>query len=172
MDQLDLYVCRSPSGEKIPVQVFPATSADLKNTRAWQTNWNTKKARAFPNKVALKRADDGELLGLMSYRKEASVLAVEILYVENAAHSNANLLHAKGEQKKYIGIAKALTAYAISVSLEAGYGGVVVFKAKTDRLLEYYIKEFGAVQVARYDPYRLVIWEDEACALLSAYREE
>ena len=91
--------------------------------------------------------------------------------MESAAHSNANLLHAKGEPKKYTGIAKALTAYAASVSLEAGYGGVIVFKAKTDRLLEYYIKEFGAMQVGRYDPYRLIIWEDEANALLSAYRE-
>ena len=54
----------------------------------------------------------------------------------------------------------------------AGYGGVLVFKAKNDNLLEYYMKEFGAVQVGRYDPYRLVIWEDEAEEIISAYREE
>ena len=100
-----------------------------------------------------------------------SILAVEIVYLESAVHSNANLLHAKGEHKKYIGIAKALTAYAVSVSMEAGYGGVVVFKAKTDRLLEYDIREFGARQAGRYDPYRLIIWEDEANAPLAAYRE-
>ncbi len=171
MDGLGLFVYCSHSDEKIPVEVCPATLADLADTGEWQTNWTTKTARAFPNKMALKRADDGELLGLMSYRKEDSILAVEIVYLESAAHSNANLLHTKGEHKKYIGIAKALTAYAVSVSIEAGYGGVVVFKAKTDRLLEYYIKEFGARQAGRYDPYRLIIWEDEANALLSAYRE-
>ena len=61
---------------------------------------------------------------------------------------------------------------AVSVSLESGYGGVLVFKAKNDELLEYYMKEFGAAQVGRYDPYRLVIWEDEAEEIISAYREE
>ena len=103
MDGLGLFVYRSRSGEKIPVEVCPATPADLDNTREWQTNWTTKTARAFPNKMALKRADDGELLGLMSYRKEDPILAVEIVYLESAVHSNANLLHTKGEQKKYIG---------------------------------------------------------------------
>jgi len=45
-------------------------------------------------------------------------------------------------------------------------------RQKNDELLEYYMKEFGAAQVGRYDPYRLVIWEDEAEEIISAYREE
>lgn len=172
MDKLNLYVYHLPSGERVPVQVLPATSDDLASTIDWQTKWTSKAVRAFPNKVALKRSDDGELLGLMSFRKVDSILAVEIVYLENAAHSNANLLREKGADKKYLGIAKALNAYAIQVSLEAGYEGVLVFKAKSDKLLEYYMSEFGAKQVGRYDPYRLVIWEDEAHALLSSYMGE
>lgn len=85
-------------------------------------------------------------------------MTVELIYLESAAHSNENLLRVKGDRKKYLSIAKALIAYAFHVSLESGYGGVLVFKAKSDRLLEYYMSEFGAVQVGRYDPYRLVIW--------------
>ena len=172
MQKLSLFVYAAPSGEKIPAVVVPATASDFSATKNWQTSWTTRAVQSMPNKVALKRADDGELLGLMSYKAEDSILAVEIIYIESAAHSNANLLHKTGTEKKYVDIARALFAYAVSVSLEAGYGGVLVFKAKNDDLLEYYMKEFGAVQVGRYDPYRLVIWEDEAEEIISAYREE
>ena len=172
MQKLSLFVYAAPSGEKIPAVVVPATASDFSATKNWQTSWTTRAVQSMPNKVALKRADDGELLGLMSYKAEDSILAVEIIYIESAAHSNANLLHKTGTEKKYVDIVRALFAYAVSVSLEAGYGGVLVFKAKNDDLLEYYMKEFGAVQVGRYDPYRLVIWEDEAEEIISAYREE
>lgn len=168
---INLFVNAVPSGEKIPVAVLPATPDDLAATKTWQTRWTTKAAIEMPNKVALKRVDDGELLGLMSYEVEDAILAVEIIYIESAAHSNTNLLRKKGEDKRYLNIARALIAYAVKISIEAGYGGVLLFKAKTDELLEYYKREFGAVQVARYDPYRLVIWEDEAEAIISEYRE-
>ncbi len=169
---LDLYVYDVPTGDKISAKVCPASDEDLQATKKWQTKWTTKAAKAMPNKVALKRSDDGELLGLMSYRKEENILAVEIIYIESAAHSNSNLIHASGGIKKYAGIARALFAYAANVSVEAGFGGVLFFKAKTDELLEYYRKEFGAVQVGRYDPYRLVIWEDAAEKIISWYRKE
>ena len=46
------------------------------------------------------------------------------------------------------------------------------FKAKTDELREYYIREFRAAPVGRYDPYRLVIWEDAAQDIISEFQEE
>ena len=125
----------------------------------------------MPNKVALHRADNDELLGLMSYELDASGLAVEIIYIESAGHSNANLLNQTRRSKKYIGIAKALVAYAIEVSLDAGYDGVLYFKAKSDRLREYYIDNFGALPLGRYDPYRLVIWEEAAAQIIADYLE-
>lgn len=72
-------------------------------------------------------------------------------------------------QKKYIGIAKALFAYAVQISLDAGFDGVLVFKAKTSELLNYYMNVYGARQVSSYDPFRLVIWEDAATDLLSNF---
>jgi hypothetical protein len=141
-------------------------------TRDWQTNWTTEFAMRIPNKVALHRADNNELLGLMSYELDEQGLAVEIIYVENARHSNANLLHAEGAQKRYVGIARAMFAYAIQVSLDAGFGGVLIFRAKTSNLLEYYRREFGAQQVGAYDPFRMVIWEEAAEAIISDYLVE
>lgn len=85
----------------------------------------------MPNKVALHCMGTDELLGLMAYAVDNRSLAVEIIYMESAGHSNANLLHETGGEKKYVGIAKALFAYAVSVSLESGYDGVLIFKANT-----------------------------------------
>ena len=68
-------------------------------------------------------------------------------------------------------IAKALFAYAVQISLNAGYDGVLIFRAKTSELLAYYTETFGARQVASYDPFRLVIWEDAAADIIADYLE-
>lgn len=108
----------------------------------------------------------------MSYELNQGNLAIEIIYLESARHSNANLLHVNGGRKRYIGIAKALFAYASQISLEAGFDGVLVFRAKTTDLLDYYQREFGARPVGAYDPFRLVIWEDAAERLIAEYRRD
>ncbi len=166
---LDLFVLDAETGDKIPAGIRPANAADFAATETWQTDWTSEYVDALPNKVALYRDDNQELLGLMSYVSDGRLLAVEIIYVESAAHSNANLLHKVNQGKKYIGIAKALFAYAVSISKADGYDGVLVFKAKTSELVEYYMKEFGAQRVGSYDPFRLVIWEDAAEQILNAY---
>lgn len=169
---LNLYVLDAVSSKKVPAEIDPASKEDFAATHDWQTNWESTYARQLPNKVALHREDNYELLGLMSYELDERGLAVEVLYMESARHSNANLLHATGEAKRYIGIAKAMFTYAVRISKEAGFDGVLSFKAKTSELLEYYMREFGARQVGAYDPFRLVLWEDAAEALISEYRRD
>ncbi|MDO5595054.1 MAG: hypothetical protein Q4G01_09645 [Eubacteriales bacterium] len=167
---LDLFVLEAASEKKVSAIVRPATEQDLAATRDWQTNWKSAFARQLPNRVTLCRTDNRELLGLMSYELDQASLAVELIYLESARHSNANLLHAEGGSKRYYGIAKALFAYAVQTSMDAGFDGVLVFKAKTSELLEYYMKEFGARQVSTYDPFRLVIWEDAAERIVEEFR--
>ena len=169
---LDLFVLDAISNERIPADVEMATEQDFAATQNWQTSWNSTYAQTLPNKVALHRKDNDELLGLMSYELDDRGLAVEILYMESARHSNANFVHAEGGHKKYLGIAKAMFAYAVQISLDAGFDGVLVFKAKTSDLLDYYMKEYGARQVGSYDPFRLVIWEDAAERLIAEFRKE
>ena len=169
---LDLFVLDAISNERIPADVEMATEQDFAATQNWQTSWNSTYAQTLPNKVALHRKDNDELLGLMSYELDDRGLAVEILYMESARHSNANLVHAEGGHKKYLGTAKAMFAYAVQISLDAGFDGVLVFKAKTSDLLDYYMKEYGARQVGSYDPFRLVIWEDAAERLIAEFRKE
>ncbi len=127
---LDLFVINADSGEKLSASVRPATENDIASTGGWQTDWTSAFAAGLPNRVALYRVDNDELLGLMSYELDQGSLAVEIIYIESAQHSNANLLHAEGGHKRYIGIAKALFAYAAQISIEAGFDGVLVFGQK------------------------------------------
>lgn len=126
----------------------------------------------MPNKVALHRKDNGELLGLMSYQVDQKGYAVKIVYMESAGHSNANLLKQTSQPKKYVGIARAMFAYAIRISMEWGFDGVLYFRAKTSELRRYYGKEFGAVPLGQYDPFRMIIWEDAAQAILASYENE
>lgn len=167
---MQLFVWNDTMREKIPVKVVPATDTDFGLTQKWQTQWTTSAAQSMPNKVALHRCDDDELLGLMSYRINEKGIAVEVIYVESAGHSNANLLKQTDGQKKYIGIAKALFAYAAKISVDAGFDGVLFFRAKTTELRTYYMKAFGAVPLGQYDPFRMIIWEDVADQLISEYR--
>lgn len=166
---LNLFVLDAVSGGRVPAVVEEATDQDLVTTHDWQTRWTTPFALGLPNKVALRRADDRELLGLMSYEMDAAGLAVEVIYMESARHSNANLLHAEGRRKRYVGIAKALFAYAIQVSFDHGFDGVLYFRAKTTELAEYYAQEFGAIAPMRYDPFRMIILEEAAAKILSDY---
>ena len=169
---LGLFVWDTASGGKVPAVVNAATEQDLVATKDWQTSWETKFARGLPTKVALRRADDAELLGLMSYELDEKGMAVEVIYMESARHSNANLLHAEGGHKRYYGIAKALFAYAVRISLDAGFDGVLVFKAKTSDLLDYYARAFGARRAAAYDPFRMIIWEDAAERIIAEFRRD
>lgn len=103
---LDLFVLDAVSGEKVSVVIRPAAESDLVSTQNWQTNWRSSFAAELPNKTALSCAETDELLGLMSYDLDQHGPAVEIIYVESARHSNANLLHAESGHKRCLGIAR------------------------------------------------------------------
>ena len=64
---LNLYVLDAVSSKKVPAEIDPASKEDFAATHDWQTNWESTYARQLPNKVALHREDNYELLGLMSY---------------------------------------------------------------------------------------------------------
>lgn len=96
---MNLFVWNEDIAYKIPAMVRPATEMDFSQTKNWQTYWKSKAVSEMPNKVALCRSDNGELLGLMSYAIDERGLAVEVIYVESAGHSNANLVKASGSKK-------------------------------------------------------------------------
>lgn len=167
---IELFVNYPNSDERIPTIVVPATKEDFNATENWQTNWNSDYAKEMPNKVSLRRKDTNELLGMISYDINHGFMAVEIVYIESGPHSNGNLLHISGTLKKYNGIAKALIAFAIQISKKEGFDGVLVLRAKSDELRNYYENAFKAHRASAFDPYRMIIWEEEAEEILRDYR--
>ena len=69
-----------------------------------------------------------------------------ISYTWKASLSNPTITEAK-DDRRYLGIGKALVAFAIKTSIDRGYNGTVVMEAKTDALLQHYIHDFGGVAV-------------------------
>ena len=61
---LDLFVREFVSDKKISATIANATGHDLIETQDWQTSWATSFVRQLSNKVALRRLDNDELLGL------------------------------------------------------------------------------------------------------------
>lgn len=61
---LDLFVWESVSDEKISATIVETAEHDLIETQDWQTSWTTPFVRQLSNKVALRRLDNDELLGL------------------------------------------------------------------------------------------------------------
>jgi len=55
-----------------------------------------------------------------------------------------------------------LFAYAAKVSFDAGFDGVLYFRAKTSELVSYHMKELGAVPLGQYDSFRMILRQDAA----------
>ena len=49
----------------------------------------------------------------MSYELDEKGLSVEIIYIESARHSNANLLHAEGGHKRYYHINEVIDEWFV-----------------------------------------------------------
>ena len=74
--------------------------------------------------------------------------------------------------KKYLGIGRMMIAFGIHLSIDASLGGIVTFAAKTDELLEHYIKDFGAIPIAQPmsgGPKLLMIADESAQEIFSTY---
>ena len=71
----------------------------------------------------------------------------------------------RGRQKKYLGVAGNLVAYACKLSDDCGFDGVVSFDSKT-ALMEHYEKTLGAVRIGGN---KMAIFEDRAMFYISKY---
>jgi hypothetical protein len=71
----------------------------------------------------------------------------------------------KGPQKRYLGVAGNLIAYACKEAFEKGFSGIVVFESKTS-LITYYQKAIGAKILSGH---RMFIDSKESYLLVKQY---
>ena len=169
---LSLHIRSAATNEVIPVKMLKMSKADAMQTNKeplWHSSWTS----AFISdkeklKYALKTAD-GELVALGAYRVQPTCVAIEILYIESHPESNPTIT----KQKKYLGIGKAMIAFGIALSCNHGCEGCVVFEAKTSKLAEHYIHDFGAIPLSSFGgPQRFMLEGDAAYAIVSEYLKE
>jgi len=137
------------SGNKVPVEFVAAGPKDLATSLGdpeWQTDWESDYLSRF-DKYAMKVDDSShELVALLALEEDDRRLVVHIVYMESQPESNPTITAAK-DDRRYLGIGKALVAFAIKTSIDRGYNGTVVMEAKTDALLQHYIHDFGGAAV-------------------------
>ena len=171
--KLKLSIVEKCSEDVIPVYMVPMTAQDAKQTLAdpvWQSDWTSNyiNSSKFSN-FALK-TEDNETVALSSYEYWEHFLVVHIAYAESAPSSNPT----QTSNRKYFGIGKAIIAYGIQLSVNAGFGGAVMFEAKTTELLRHYKEDFCALPLpmgGQAGPQKFLIDGETAIRLIADFLE-
>jgi len=160
VDTLTNSVEKVSSGERFDTEVLSLVKNDLlpvTKKNGWNFNWKLELKDPKKEVYKLIIVQFPEVIqGLLSLTVEADHVYMNLL--ENAPFNI-------GQTKEYQGVAGNLVAFACKRSLECGYGGCVVFTAKT-KLIKHYIETLGACIIAGQ---RMAILEREAHFLINKY---
>ena len=155
------FVLHVWDADQIRVSVFmsKADKRDLEETivAPWQTDWTSDYITADRFDLYALRTREGELVALGAYEVREENLAVHIIYMESAPES------------------RAMVAYGIKLSVDAGFNGDVTLDAKTPELARHYEQDFGAFRVPgreRDAAPRYLICDEAAQMIFTDYLEE
>lgn len=160
--------------KKILVTALKATQQDFETTSVephWQTDWTSDYITSSGFDPYAFKTVAGELAALAAYEVRNGNMGVHIVYMESQAESNRTLV----EIPKYRGIGRALIAYGIKLSVDAGFNGDVTLDAKTPELARHYERDFGAVRLPGRDrgtAPRYLICDEAAQMIFTDYLEE
>lgn len=160
--------------EKVFAAAVKATEEDLECTGLppkWQTDWTSAYITDSGFDLYALKTGEGELVALGAYEVREGNLGVHIVYMESQAESNPTL----AETPKYRGVGRALVAYGIKLSVDAGFNGDVTLDAKTPELARHYERDFGAVRLPARESGaapRYLICDEAAQSIFTAYLEE
>ncbi len=163
-----------PGGKESFCPSAQSNKKDLETTLAapvWQTNWTTEYITESGFDIYALKTQMGELGALGVYEIGEDVVAVHIVYMEIQAESNLTLC----KEPKYRGIGRALIAYGIKLSVDAGFNGDVTLDAKTPELAKDYKRHFGAIQLpgrGNSAVPRYLICDEAARDIFTSYLEE
>lgn len=173
MAKFELYVW-DRAKKKVPARAFRATREDLEATAAtpaWQTDWTSEYITGNGFEVYALKTQADELVALGAYEIGEDVVTVHIVYMESQAQSNPTL----SKEPKYRGIGRALVAYGVKLSVDAGFNGDVTLDAKTPELAKHYERDFGAVLIPGRESGaapRYLICDEAARDIFTSYLEE
>jgi len=157
IDKLTKSIENRISGDSFATDVIELKVEELKSLKKkWKFDWG----REFltGNKVykLVIRSSPEVIQGLVSISDKGDHIYMNL--IESAPHNF-------GKNKIYEGVAGNLVAFACMVSFEKGYGGIVVFEAKT-KLIEHYKLTLGAQMITSN---RMFIDANSALGLIDKY---
>ena len=159
---------------RVLVAATKATRQDLEVTSdepRWQTDWSSDYITSSGFDLYTFKTFTGELVALGAYEVRDGKLGVHLVYMEGQAESNLTIV----EIPKYRGIGRALIAFGIKLSVDAGFNGDVTLDAKTPELARHYERDFGAVRIPGRDSSaapRYLICDESAQMIFIDYLEE
>jgi len=148
------------TGEIIKTSFREMAAGELKSLKqqGWNFDWAVPKRKGFAV-YGLTIKDDNGLQGLIAIKSDRELEAIFVELVENAPHN-------AGSRGQYKGVGAHLFAIAAEKSFKWGYGGYVIFDAKT-KLINHYKKELNAKQIG--NSHRMIIDTAAAEALVNKY---
>ena len=158
---------------KVLVFISKADKRDLEATIAapWQTDWTSEYITTDRFDLYALKTMKGELVALGANEVREENLAVHIIYMESDPESNPT----RTAVPKYRGVGRAMVAYGIKLSVDAGFNGDVTLDAKTPELARHYERDFGAFRVPgreRNVAPRYLICDEAAQVIFTDYLEE
>ena len=137
IDKLTNSIEEAATGNVFDTEVCRLTASELKKSRVdWQFDWMAELSGSQVFKLTV--AEHGpHIHGLISLTAEDDHIFVRL--VENHP---SNI----GRQKKYVGVAANLFAYAAKMAFDLGHEGFVSFVAKSE-LIRHYQQTLGATQL-------------------------
>lgn len=131
--RFSLFITEEQTGSNVAVSMTKASLDDLSITNRppeWNTDWTSDYILNSGFDLYAMKTHDGELVGLGAYEICADTIAVHIVYMESQAESNPLV----AKTRKYRNIGRALIAFGIKLSVDAGFNGDVTLDAKTTEL--------------------------------------
>ena len=123
-------------------EIVVVSQPDLKSITkkdGWRFNWKTEHKNETRTIYKLTISGDVTIQGLISLEPMDNY--VEMHLIETAPHNY-------GQDKKYLGVAGNLVAFACKMSFDLGFEGYVAFTSKTE-IIQHYADSLGATLIFR-----------------------
>ncbi len=170
IDELTPCLKDSVTGEVIETEVIQIQRksflSKFNEKNGWYVNWQTLSDSNEIYALVIKGTVD--IQGLIAIQNNKDYNAVYISWAVAAPQNNPELT----SQKKYIGVGGHLLAIAIDKSEEFGYDGDVTGFCRSEKILQHFVNEHGAIPLRMLHQYQIGIFDDAAKRIQEVYKYE
>jgi len=155
IDEFTSCLKDSVTGEILETEVIELKRKSLlsrfNKRNGWYVNWGQFRSGIRVFALVLKGTFD--IQGLVAVEPDEEAGALHIVWACTAPQNNKN--QSPFGFQKYIGVGGHLFAIAADLSEKFGFDGFLYGEAMNEKLMHYYMEEFGAIPLAREHPFSI-----------------